>query len=237
MDQMYPHVAMATLNLLEKYGCEVDYPMDQTCCGQPMANTGCIPDTKATAAHYIDVFKYADYIVCPSGSCVSMVRNHYEGVCPDNEVSRKVRENTYELCEFLVDVLKVDKVDAKFPHRVGLHQSCHGLRELNLGSCSEQMVEKFSKAETLLNMVEGLELVDLQRPDECCGFGGTFAVAEKEVSCLMGEDRLTDHEEAGADVMVGYDSSCLMHLNGISSRQKRPLKFFHIAEILAGTSS
>ena len=115
MDQMYPDVAMATLNLLEKYGCEVDYPMNQTCCGQPMANTGCAADTKATAAHYIEVFKHADYIVCPSGSCVSMVRNHYTVIAPDTEIAKKVRERTFELCEFMVDILKVDKIDAKFP--------------------------------------------------------------------------------------------------------------------------
>jgi L-lactate dehydrogenase complex protein LldE len=164
-----------------------------------------------------------------------MVRNHYKGIVDDNETTRNVRQKTYELCEFLVDILKVEKVAAKFPYKVGLHQSCHGLRELNLGSCSEQMVAKFSKAEQLLGMVEGLELVTLQRPDECCGFGGTFAVAEKDVSCMMGEDRIEDHESAGAEVMVGYDSSCMMHMSGLAKRQKKDLKFYHIAEILAGT--
>jgi L-lactate dehydrogenase complex protein LldE len=236
MDQMYPHVAMATLKLLESLGCSVDYPMGQTCCGQPMANTGCKQDSKATAAHYIDTFKDAEYIVCPSGSCVSMVRKHYDGLVPDRAKENSVRQKTYELCEFLVDVLKIEKLDCSFPHKVGLHQSCHGLRELGLGSCSEQMVEKFSKAEQLLAMVEGLTLVELQRPDECCGFGGTFAVAEKDVSCLMGEDRIIDHEDAGAEVMTGYDSSCLMHMEGLASRQKKPLRFVHIAEILAGTA-
>lgn len=237
MDQLYPNVAMATLTLLEKLGCEVSYPMNQTCCGQPMANTGCSSDTKATAAHFIDVFKGSDYIVCPSGSCVSMVREHYTGLVPDSAEVNKLRESTYELCEFLVDVLKVENIEAEFNHKVGLHQSCHGLRELRLGSCSEQMVDKFSKAETLLKMVKGIELVQPERPDECCGFGGTFAVAEKDVSCLMGEDRINDHEQAGAEVIVGYDSSCLMHMGGISSRQKRNLKFMHIAEILNGASA
>lgn len=236
MDQLYPHVAMATLNLLEKLGCEVVYPMSQTCCGQPMANTGCSDDTKATAKHFIDVFKGSDYIVCPSGSCVSMVREHYTGLVPDTEEVNNLRSKTFELCEFLVDVLKIEKIDAEFNHKVGLHQSCHGLRELRLGSCSEQMVEKYSKAETLLRMVKGLELVEPDRPDECCGFGGTFAVAEKDISCLMGEDRINDHENAGAEVIVGYDSSCLMHMGGISNRQKRNLKFMHIAEILNGAA-
>jgi len=237
MDQLYPDVAMATLTLLEKHGCEVTYPMNQTCCGQPMANTGCSADTKATAKHFIEVFKGSDYVVCPSGSCVSMVREHYDGLVPDSDEVNSLRSKTYELCEFLVDVLKVDKIDAEFNHKVGLHQSCHGLRELRLGSCSEQIVEKYSKAETLLRMVKGIELVKPERPDECCGFGGTFAVAEKDVSCLMGEDRINDHENAGAEVIVGYDSSCLMHMGGISNRQKRNLKFMHIAEILNGAAT
>ena len=236
MDQLFPDVAMATLTLLEKLGCKVDYPMNQTCCGQPMANTGCSDDTKATAKHFIDVFKGSDYIVCPSGSCVSMIREHYDGLVPDSEEVNSLRSKTYELCEFLVDVLKVEKIDAEFNHKVGLHQSCHGLRELRLGSCSEQMVDKYSKAETLLRMVKGIVLVQPERPDECCGFGGTFAVAEKDVSCLMGEDRINDHENAGAEVIVGYDSSCLMHMGGISNRQKRKLKFVHIAEILNGAA-
>ena len=159
MDQMYPHVAMAALNLLEKLGCKVDYPMNQTCCGQPMANTGCSDQTRATALHFIEVFKNAEYIVCPSGSCVSMVREHYNGLVPDSDDVNLLRSRTYELCEFLTDVLKVESLDAEFPYKVGLHQSCHGLRELRLGSCSEQMVDKFSKAESLLKMVQGLELV------------------------------------------------------------------------------
>ena len=236
MDQLYPDIAMATLTLLEKLGCTVDYPMNQTCCGQPMANTGCSEDAKATAKHFIDVFKGSDYIVCPSGSCVSMVREHYDGLVPDSEEVNSLRSKTYELCEFLVDVLKVEKIDAEFNYKVGLHQSCHGLRELRLGSCSEQMVDKYSKTESLLRMVKGIELVSPERPDECCGFGGTFAVAEKDVSCLMGEDRINDHENAGAEVIVGYDSSCLMHMGGISNRQKRNLKFMHIAEILNGVA-
>lgn len=236
MDQLYPNVAMATLTLLEKLGCTVSYPMDQTCCGQPMANTGCSTDTKATAKHFTEVFKGSEYVVCPSGSCVSMVREHYKGLVPDTDEVNSLRSKTLELCEFLTDVLKVEKVDAEFKHKVGLHQSCHGLRELGLGSCSEQMGGKFSKAETLLKMVKGIELVETERPDECCGFGGTFAVAEKDVSCLMGEDRVLDHEQAGAEVIVGYDSSCLMHMGGLAKRQGKSIRFMHIAEILNGAA-
>jgi L-lactate dehydrogenase complex protein LldE len=234
MEQFYPGAALATLNLLEKLGCEVDYPMNQTCCGQPMLNAGCRSDAKATAQHFINTFKHADYIVCPSGSCVSMVRNHFDGLVEDNQEINSLRQKTYELCEFLVDILKVKQLDSEFHCQAGLHQSCHGLRELKLASGSERVQTKFSKPEYLLSLVKGLQLVTLKRPDECCGFGGTFAVDEKEVSCLMGEDRLADHEQAGATCIIGYDTSCQMHLEGIATRQKKNLRFLHIAQVLAG---
>jgi L-lactate dehydrogenase complex protein LldE len=128
----------------------------------------------------------------------------------------------------------VNRIDRRFPYRVGLHQSCHGLRELRLGSSSERVVAPYGKSQQLLSLLDGLELVQLQRPDECCGFGGTFAVAEEAVSCLMGEDRVHDHETAGAEVLTAGDMSCLMHLQGIIRRQAKPLRVMHIAEILAG---
>ncbi|MCM8534048.1 MAG: (Fe-S)-binding protein, partial [Lentisphaeraceae bacterium] len=184
MDQMYPHVAVATMELLEQQGCSVDYPLEQTCCGQPMANTGCTSDTKATAKHFLKVFGQADYIVCPSGSCVSMVRQHYGDLITDKDELESLRSKVYELCEFLVDIVQVKSLSASFPYKVGLHQSCHGLRELALGSCSEKMTKSYSKPESLLKMVKDIELIELSRKDECCGFGGTFAVAEKDVSCL-----------------------------------------------------
>ncbi|TWT62300.1 (Fe-S)-binding protein [Rubinisphaera italica] len=234
IDQLYPNVAWATLELLEKLGCEVTIPDAPVCCGQPMANTGCWDDARPLAKSFIEQYDQYEYIVCPSGSCTSMIVNHYHDLVGEDAQYERIRLKTFELCAFLTDVLKVEKLDVSFPHKVGLHQSCHGLRELQLGSCSEVMGEEFSKARTLLEMVDGIELVDLTRKDECCGFGGTFAVSEEAVSCMMGNDRIHDHEHAGAEVITAGDMSCLMHLDGLIKRQKKPIRTMHIAEILAG---
>lgn len=234
IDQLYPNVAWATLELLENLGCEVTIPDAPVCCGQPMANTGCWDDARPLAKSFIEQYDQYEYIVCPSGSCTSMIVNHYHDLVGEDAQYERIRLKTFELCAFLTDVLKVEKLDVSFPHKVGLHQSCHGLRELQLGSCSEVMGEEFSKARTLLEMVDGLELVDLTRKDECCGFGGTFAVSEEAVSCMMGNDRIHDHEHAGAEVITAGDMSCLMHLDGLIKRQKKPIRTMHIAEILAG---
>ncbi len=234
VDQLYPDVAFATAEVLERFGCTVEFPPEQTCCGQPMANTGCVEDARPLAEMFLRVFERFEYVVAPSGSCVAMVRAHYEEFFHGSEQYLKVRGRLFELTEFLVDVLKVAPITDKFPYRVGLHQSCHGLRELRLGSSSEVVGPKFSKAKELLENLEGIQLVDLQRADECCGFGGTFAVNEEAVSCMMGLDRIHDHEQAGAEVLTANDMSCLMHLQGLISRKKKPLKVMHIAQILAG---
>jgi len=234
MDMLFPEAGMATLELLEKLGVDVDYPQQQTCCGQPMANTGCNKDAQGAARHFIDTFKKYDYIVSPSGSCTAMVREHYHGLAEEDAAYKHVTSKTYELCEFLVDVLKIEKLDSAFPHKVGYHSSCHGLRELRLAQSSERRLEKFSKPEKLLHMVKDLELITLNRPDECCGFGGTFAVAEESVSCQMGKDRIADHNENGAEYIVSTDSSCLMHMDGLIRRQKGTLKILHISQVLNG---
>jgi L-lactate dehydrogenase complex protein LldE len=231
VDQLYPKVAMATLEILERFGCDVEFPAAQTCCGQPMANTGCTADAVPLARKFVSIFQDFEYIVCPSGSCTAMVRHHYEELLHDDPGYARVKPKTFELCEFLTDILKIDSIKGRFPHRVGLHNSCHGLRELRLGSSSEMMVEKFNKAGQLLQGLEGIELVSLKRSDECCGFGGTFAVAEEAVSCMMGLDRIHDHEQAGAEVITAGDMSCLMHLSGLITRQKSPLRVMHVAEI------
>ena len=235
MDQLFPKAAMATLKLLEKLGMDVDFPQGQTCCGQPMANTGCTKDSATVAEHYIKTFKGYDYIVCPSGSCTAMVREHYHGLVKKEDADFKhVTSHTYELCEFLLDVLKIEKLDAKFPKKVGFHSACHGLRELRLGQSSERNLNDFSKPKQLLEMVEGLELTGLDRPDECCGFGGTFAVAEEAMSVAMGCDRVDDHLGNGAEVLTSTDMSCLMHMEGLIKRQQKNLKVQYIAEILLG---
>lgn len=238
VDQLYPQVGMATVEILERCGYQVAYPEEQTCCGQPMANTGCTGDARPLAEHFVRLFEPFDYVVGPSGSCVSMIRHHYEEFfhegAPLAAEYAELRAKTFELCEFLTDVAQVQRWDRPFPYRVGLHQSCHGLRELRLGSSSEMVVERFSKPRSLLEMLEGINLVELERRDECCGFGGTFAVSEEAVSCAMGQDRIADHLRAGAEVLTANDMSCLMHLDGLIRRDRRPLRVMHIAEILAG---
>ncbi|MCB0637267.1 MAG: (Fe-S)-binding protein [Lewinella sp.] len=231
IDQFYPQVGRATLELLEKLDVKVEYPAEQTCCGQPMANTGGEMASLATYRHFVDTFSRYDYIVAPSGSCTHHVRHHYD-VLPDSQALTHVRRQTYDLVEFLVDILKVESLPAYFPHRVGLHQSCHGLRGLRLGHGSERVGEDFSKLAYLLGLVEGVERVSLNRVDECCGFGGTFAITEPAVSVKMGKDRLRDHLSNGAEVLTAGDTSCLMHLEGLIRRQGLPLRVMHLAEIL-----
>lgn len=232
VDQLYPQVGLATLRVLRRLGLDVEFPDEQTCCGQPMANSGCAEDARPLAEKFLKVFGKYDHVVAPSGSCVSMVRNHYAQWLEGRPGFDHLRANTFELCEYLVDVARVTKVNGDFPLKVGLHMSCHGLRELRLGSSSEQMVRPFNKVRQLLAQLNGIELIELTRPDECCGFGGTFAVNEEAVSSLMGRDRIADHLRGGAEVITGFDVSCLMHLEGIIRRQKLRLRVMHVAEIL-----
>lgn len=231
IDQFYPNVGVATLELLEKLGCEVSFPLNQTCCGQPMANSGCEKDSVGAAQLFVENFKDYDYIVAPAASCVYFVKKHYYILEQTPEV-KHVTKHVYDLSEFLTDVLKVEKIDAKFPFKVGLHSSCHGQRGMRLAQSSEINGPDYSKQRQLLQMVEGLELIDLDRKDECCGFGGTFCVSEEAVSAKMGKDRVADHERHGAEVLTGGDVSCLMHLEGIIRREKKPIKVMHLAEIL-----
>ena len=224
IDQFYPQVAVASLELLEKLGCEVIVPIDQTCCGQPMANSGFASSTAGCDANFSNNFAGFDYIVGPSGSCVLHLKEHHP--------SEKIRNSVYEICEFLTDILKVSSLPAKFPHRVGLHQSCHGQRGLRLSSMSERNEKPFSKLEDLLGLVEGVEILKPERTDECCGFGGTFCVTEEAVSVKMGQDRIKEHNANEVEYIVGADTSCLMHLEGILRRQGSKVQVKHIVEIL-----
>lgn len=238
VDQLYPHVGMATVDVLEHFDVEIDFPVDQTCCGQPMANTGCVPEAKQLAERYIQIFGDFDHVVCPSGSCVSMVRNHYGEMLDAADRGHPVLKRTFELCEFLVDILGVQGVEGRYQGKVGLHQSCHGLRELRLGSSSEMVTDHpFSKVRNLLSKIEGLELTELARVDECCGFGGTFAVQEEAVSSSMGRDRISDHERAGSEIIAAVDMSCLMHLDGLIRRNGKKLRVMHIAQLLSESIS
>ncbi len=231
VNQFYPNAAKATLQLLQKLGVDVVYPAKQTCCGQPMANSGFEHLSQGCNDLFVENFAEFDYIVGPSASCVLHIKDHLHSDHAPEE-AMIIREKVYELVEFLTDVLKVDKLDARFPHKVGMHQSCHGLRGLHLAKMSELVGPPFSKPEQLLNMVDGLELVTLDRRDDCCGFGGTFCVAEEAVSVKMGKDRVIDHTKNGAEYITSPDLSCLMHLEGILHRDQSKVKIIHIAEIL-----
>lgn len=235
IDQFYPHVGIATLELLQKLGLDVRYPLKQTCCGQPLANSGAEKKAIPVYQNFVHNFSEFDYVVSPSGSCVYHVRHHYDILEQTDEV-KKVRQNTFELCEFLTDILQVDYVGAVFPKKVGLHQSCHGLRGLELGKPSELVTQRNSKVHQLLAKVKGIELASLDREDECCGFGGTFSVFEPDVSVKMGRMRVKDHETHGAEVITATDMSCLMHMEGIIRREKKPVRVLHIAEILNSRS-
>ena len=233
IDQFYPQVGIASLQLLEKLGVEVHFPENQTCCGQPLCNAGFESKSHSASQHFVNTFAEFDYIVTPSGSCALHVQEHFSSI-PQTKAVQKVRKNTKELCEFLVDVLGIEKIEAHFPHKIGLHQSCHGLRGLHLAKSSELVGKPFSKIESLLKLVSGLELVELNKRDECCGFGGTFAIDEPELSAKMGKDRLQDHAQNGAEYITSVDMSCLMHLDGLLKKQGSNLKVIHVAEILNG---
>ena len=230
IDQFYPQVAIATMQLLEKLGCEIIYPLNQTCCGQPMANSGFASLDKGCDKNFVANFSQVDYIVCPSGSCVLHVKEHLQHA--DESKAQLIRQHIYELTEFIVDVLQAENITASFPHEVGMHISCHGQRGLHLSSMSELVAPPFSKPEYLLNMVSGLMLTKPKRTDECCGFGGTFCVFEEAVSVKMGKDRIGEHEANNVKYITGVDVSCLMHLEGILKRKGSNIKTIHIAEIL-----
>lgn len=235
IDQVYPQVGMATLRLLESLGCTVNYPDGQTCCGQPLLNAGHTCELKDVATHFINTFSGTDPIVCPSASCVSMVRNHYAHVGMDTASLPRV----YELCEFLTAELKVDSLPASFRETVGIQYGCHGLRELGLAEPGELLntTTRPDIVRDLLNLVQDITIVERERKDECCGFGGMFCVSEADVSGAMGQHLLDEFIHVGAKVIVSADMSCLMHLDGMIQKQGLPIRVAHIAEVLAGDAS
>ncbi len=231
INQFYPKVGIATYELLSKLGLDIDVPLDQTCCGQPIANSGFESKAADTYHHYVHLFKSYDYIVAPSASCVYHVRKHYN-IIPQTDEVQHIRKNTLDLTEFLIDVLKKDDFNTTFPHKVSIHQSCHGLRGLRMAQSSERNLPQYSKWEDLLNKVKGIQLVKTTIADECCGFGGTFAINEEALSVKMGKDKVLDSLHTQAEYITSGDMSCLMHLDGIIRRNKYPIKVIHIAEIL-----
>ena len=231
INQFYPKVGIATLEILEKCGVKVHYAPEQTCCGQPLANSGLEKEAIPVYKHFVEVFADYEYVVAPSASCAYHVQKHYD-VIEQRPAVKHLRKNTWDLVAFLTDVLKIEDLNANFPHKVGLHKSCHGLRGLRMAQSSERALPPFSKWESLLGKVNGLEMIEVGFADECCGFGGTFAVQEAAVSAKMGRDKVNDHLSHGVEYITSGDMSCLMHLEGIIRRKKLPINVIHIAEIL-----
>lgn len=243
IDQFYPQVAIAALTVLERLGVQVDVPEGAACCGQPSANAGFARDGHSTIERFVDVYAPYERIIVLSGSCAVHVRLHAGEVVAHGgragQAGARVAERTTEFCSFLYDELGTDwlaGLGASYEGRVAVHIGCHGLRGLGLAKPSELQIHPFDKVRALLAAVRGLEVVDLARPDECCGFGGTFAVGEPAVSVKMGRDRLRDFTTHGASAVVSTDMSCLMHLDGLARRERLGLPMYHVAEVLAGTA-
>ena len=226
VDQLLPEVAVDTVKVLRRIGCEVDYPQDQTCCGQPAFNTGYWDEARPCAERFVRVFAKAEVIVCPSGSCTTMVRNFYPELLKDSAAradALALGQRTFELSEFLIKVAGVTDVGASFPHTVTYHASCHGLRELHL---REEPLR-------LLRAVKGLKLVEMARHEECCGFGGTFATKFANISAALGQSKVESIAQTGAEYVTAIDPSCLMHVQGILGRNNARARAIHLASILA----
>ena len=228
-DTLFPDVGRATLTVLERLGCEVVFPRAQTCCGQAHVNTGYQRDALPLVRGFVDTFEGYDHVLAPSGSCVGSIRHQHAMVARaagDEALARRVEAlepRVRELSEFLVDVLGVEDVGARFPHRVTYHPTCHSLRMLRAGD----------RPTRLLRAVSGLELIDLGDADQCCGFGGTFAVKNAETSTAMLADKMSRVLATGAEVLVASDASCLMHIGGGLSRLRTGIRTMHLAEVLA----
>jgi L-lactate dehydrogenase complex protein LldE len=231
VDGVVPDVAKATVRLLQRLGVDVEVPMQQTCCGQMHVNTGYPREALPLVRNHVAAFDAYEYIVSPSGSCTASVRHQHAAVARlggDEQLARSaegVGARTYELSEFLIDVLQVDQVGAYFPHRVTYHPTCHSLRLLRVAD----------RPLRLLRNVEGIDLVELPNAESCCGFGGTFALKNSAVSGAMLDDKLRAVCSTGASVCTAGDASCLMHIGGGLSRQRAAARTLHLAEVLAST--
>ena len=243
VDQFFPHVAIAALTVLDRLGVRVDVPEGAACCGQPSANAGFAREGHSTLDRFVDVYERYERIIVLSGSCAVHVRQHAGEVVAHGGTTDRagagVAERTTELCAFLHDevgVARIAELGATLEKRVAVHIGCHALRGMGLARPSELQIRPFDKVRALLGAVRRIEVVDLSRPDECCGFGGTFAVAEPDISAKMGRDRLRDYRGHDAQAVVSTDMSCLMHLGGLARRERLGLPMYHVAEVLAGTA-
>lgn len=230
-DVMFPDTPRAVVTLLERLGCTVEFPERQTCCGQPFANSGYFPEALPSVRTYVEAFEEYEYVVGPSGSCVGAVRHQHEMLAEQAgdpglaRAARDVAARTYDISEFLVDVLGVVDVGAYFPHKVTYHPTCHAMRITRVGD----------KPMRLLQAVRGITVLDLPDADRCCGFGGTFALKNADVSTAMAADKARHVLSTGAEYLVAGDNLCLLNIAGISDRQQGGVRPIHLAEILAST--
>jgi L-lactate dehydrogenase complex protein LldE len=220
-DTLYPEVGQATVTLLERLGCEVEFLEQQTCCGQMHMNTGYPELAGRLVRGFAETYAGVEAVVLPSGSCAAMLRHHADHVAP-----RVAMPPVYELSEFLVDVLQVTDVGATFEHSVTYHPTCHSLRLLGVGDRPYQ----------LLRSVRGLRLQELPQASQCCGFGGTFALKNADTSGAMGHDKIASVMDTGAEYLCASDASCLMHMSGIAAKEGAPVQTLHLAQILASVS-
>ncbi|NSL50567.1 (Fe-S)-binding protein [Calidifontibacillus erzurumensis] len=229
VDLFHGDIGKDTVELLERLGCEIDFPESQTCCGQPAYNSGYVKDAKEAMKNIIKAFEHSEYVVAPSGSCAGMIKEYpkvFKGDPDWEERAQKLADKTYELTQFIVDVLKIENVGAKLKGKATYHTSCHMTRILGVKDAPI----------TLLKNVEGLEFVPLPNKEDCCGFGGTFSVKMAEISEQMVDEKIRHIEETGADYLIGADAGCLMNIGGRALRKERPFKVMHIASVLNNRS-
>lgn len=225
IDACYPKVGQSVVEILERLGHTIDYPEEITCCGQPSFNSGYWDETRDVAVKVLDRLKNAEVVVIISGSCGAMVKNFYPEVFkgrPEEAAAKALSAKVYEFSDFLVTQLGVTDLGASFPHKVTFHDGCHGRRELGIKAQPRQ----------LMAHVKGLELIEMEEAETCCGFGGTFSAKFPMVSSAMGEGKIASALETGAEYIVSNDSSCLMHQQGLIDRQGKPIKTIHLAEVL-----
>ena len=226
VDQLYPETAFNMVKVLEKAGCTVAYNTNQTCCGQPAFNAGFCNESKAVAEKFIKDFDNTDYVVAPSASCVGFVRNYYKTLFDDEATLQKIKslgERTFEFSEFLIDVLKIENFGASLHTRATYHDSCAALRECKIKEGPRK----------LLSNVQGLELIEMNDVETCCGFGGTFSVKFEGISTAMADQKITNAQATGAACIISTDCSCMMQISGVIKNKNLPIQVMHLADVLA----
>lgn len=225
IDQLYPQIGFNTIKLLEKAGCEVIYNPNQTCCGQPAFNAGFWGEAKEVCSKFINDFKEAEAIVAPSASCVGFVRNYYRKLFTDSSHHNTVKslhDKTYELTDFLVNVLQFTHFGAMLDAKATYHDSCAALRECNIKTAPRKLLEN----------VAGLQLVEMKDNETCCGFGGTFAVKFEPISIAMADQKICNAQDVDAEVIISTDMSCLMHIGGYAEHKNQNIQMMHITDVL-----